>query len=48
VTWLPTKKAPTNSKIAAMKIARFKVSARELTTVAMELATSLAPILQAE
>jgi hypothetical protein len=48
VTWLPTKKAPANSKKAAMRTARFRVSALELTTVAIELATSLAPILQAE
>ena len=48
VTWLPTRNAPKNSKTAAIMIARRKVSDLEPTTVAIELATSLAPMLHAE
>ncbi len=43
VTWPPARKAPENSKIAAMMIALRTVMAPDPTEVPMALATSLAP-----
>ena len=47
VTASPAKKAPTNSKIAAMITACLSVRAREPTEVPIALATSLAPMFHA-
>ena len=47
VTASPAKKAPANSKIAAIITACFNVSAREPTEVPIAFATSFAPIFHA-
>ena len=47
VTASPAKKAPANSKIAAIITACFNVSAREPTEVPIALATSFAPMFHA-